>query len=97
MTYEFDVPYTVHHMTVNWRKITKKCTGIVYFFLNLFIHRIDMFRLFIHYHQGACYMVQCKRTMYIFSRHNYLHYCSPAIILSCDKITNKILKIFCVV
>jgi hypothetical protein len=26
----FYVPYTVHHMTVNWRKITGKCTGIVY-------------------------------------------------------------------
>ena len=31
--YKFYMPYTVHHMTVNWRKITNKCTEIVNLFL----------------------------------------------------------------
>ena len=53
----------MHHF--NWRKITNKCIGIVYLFLKfiyLLIYRTDMFRLFLSLHQGACYMVQCKKT-----------------------------------
>jgi hypothetical protein len=30
----FYVSCTIYHMIVNWRKITNKCTGIVYIFLN---------------------------------------------------------------
>ena len=53
-----------------------------------------MFRLLRSHHQGACYMVQCKRTMCILSRNGYLDYCSPVMILSCDKITNEVLNMF---
>jgi hypothetical protein len=56
--------------TVNCRKSNQqRHYNRVYFLkMYLFIHRTDMFRLFLSHHQGARYMAQCKRTMRIFSR-----------------------------
>jgi hypothetical protein len=39
----------------------------LHLFLNLFIYRTDMFRLFPSHHRGACYMVQRKKNVYIFT------------------------------
>jgi hypothetical protein len=61
----FYVSHTVHYKTINWSKITNKCTANVYLKIYLYIYCIDRFQLFCS-HWGACYMVQQKNNVYIF-------------------------------
>ena len=54
------MPQTAHHTRVNWRKITNKCTRIVYLSLQCIYLSHRHVQLFLSHHQGACYMVQCN-------------------------------------
>jgi hypothetical protein len=89
--------FELSYCSINWRKNNQQmhCNCVSFLKINLFVYRTEMFRLFPGHHQGACCMVQCKRTMRIFFNIQLFTLVFFSFSLPLVKIINTIFKIFC--